>query len=330
MVVLRLFANLREVAGASSAQIEGSTVAEVLAAAEARFGPDFAAAAATAAIWRNGEAAEPSDSVQPGDELALIPPVSGGTTATGMTVDVGTLAPLAAGAALVLALASDTSAWWAAALVGVGGFWALDLEMVGEEGHRRLPVVAVLFSVVAGALSAEALGAPGWALGVALAVIGTLVWGVTITAYRGVSEVAPGVMVSVLASAAVGSMVLAYREFQAEHQAVSVFLIVVVASTLAGSALERFPISMLDPFTGTALAAVLAAAAGAASIDEDVVGFLLVGIGSAVALIGGRGFGSLIRTGRVSLTTRAPGALSAIDGPLLAAALYFLLLRLVF
>jgi hypothetical protein len=137
-------------------------------------------------------------------------------------------------------------------------------------------------------------------------------------------------MVSVLASAAVGSMVLAYREFQAEHQAVSVFLIVVVASTLAGSALERFPISMLDPFTGTALAAVLAAAAGAASIDEDVVGFLLVGIGSAVALIGGRVFGSLIRTGRVSLTTRAPGALSAIDGPLLAAALYFLLLRLVF
>jgi hypothetical protein len=137
-------------------------------------------------------------------------------------------------------------------------------------------------------------------------------------------------MVSVLASAAVGSMVLASQEFQAGNQAVSMFLIIVVASTAVGAALERFPMSMLDPFTGTALAAVLAAGLGAMAVKEDVVGFVLVGMGSAVALIGGRGFGSLIRTGRVSLTIRAPGALSAIDGPLLAAALYFLLLRLVF
>jgi molybdopterin converting factor small subunit len=43
-----------------------------------RFGPDFEAVLASCRIWVNGEAADPSTAVGPGDEVAILPPVSGG------------------------------------------------------------------------------------------------------------------------------------------------------------------------------------------------------------------------------------------------------------
>jgi molybdopterin converting factor small subunit len=75
---LRLFASAREAAGTDRAVVEGDTVAAVLDAATARFGPGFAAVLATCRVWVNGEPAQPGDVVAPGDEVAVLPPVSGG------------------------------------------------------------------------------------------------------------------------------------------------------------------------------------------------------------------------------------------------------------
>ncbi len=79
MPVLRLFAAAREAAGTTSAEVAGATVDEVLAAARARFGPAFAEVAAASRVWCNGEPAAGSDPVGPGDEVAVLPPVSGGS-----------------------------------------------------------------------------------------------------------------------------------------------------------------------------------------------------------------------------------------------------------
>ncbi|MBK5265950.1 MAG: MoaD/ThiS family protein, partial [Acidimicrobiia bacterium] len=76
MATLRLFANLRELAGVSKLEVDGATVGEVIDAATARFGPGFLAGLEAAAVWRNGEQASTTDPVGPSDEVALIPPVS--------------------------------------------------------------------------------------------------------------------------------------------------------------------------------------------------------------------------------------------------------------
>lgn len=77
--VLRLFAAAREAAATSSAPVEGRTVAEVLASASRTYGESFTAVLRTSQVWVNGEPAGDGDVVDDDDEVAVIPPVSGGT-----------------------------------------------------------------------------------------------------------------------------------------------------------------------------------------------------------------------------------------------------------
>ncbi len=80
MARLLLFAQAREIAGRSSDSVAGSTVAEVLAAAVAAYGDEFAALLECCRVWVNGD--EPPEGlasmVGEADEVAIIPPVSGG------------------------------------------------------------------------------------------------------------------------------------------------------------------------------------------------------------------------------------------------------------
>jgi MoaD family protein len=79
MAQLRLFASVREAAGTGRAIVDGATVAEVLDQARTTFGPDFARLVAESRVWLNGKAAEGSEPVVDGDEIAVLPPVSGGS-----------------------------------------------------------------------------------------------------------------------------------------------------------------------------------------------------------------------------------------------------------
>lgn len=78
MARLRLFASVREAAGTARDTVDASTVGEVVEQACARYGPDFAALLQTCRIWVNGEPALESDPVGADDEVAILPPVSGG------------------------------------------------------------------------------------------------------------------------------------------------------------------------------------------------------------------------------------------------------------
>ena len=146
--------------------------------------------------------------------------------------------------------------------------------------------------------------------------------------YRGIESVAPAVMIAIIAGAAVGSLMLARTIFEPGEHAASIFMVVVVISGLTGWVLERVRAPLLDPFAGTALAAVIAAAVGSLIWDEDLVGYLLVGLGMAVFLVAGRSFGSLMRTGRLALSEPSSGAMASLDGAMMAAALYYPLVSL--
>ena len=79
MAVLRLFAGAREAAGTARDELPGRTVGEVLDAARARYGSAFADLLEHCAVWCNGEPCERDHPVGDRDEVAVLPPVSGGS-----------------------------------------------------------------------------------------------------------------------------------------------------------------------------------------------------------------------------------------------------------
>lgn len=78
MARVRLFASARQAAGTASDEIAGRTVDEVLQVAAEKFGADFVAVLKTCRVWLNGEEAIGTTAVGDADEVAILPPVSGG------------------------------------------------------------------------------------------------------------------------------------------------------------------------------------------------------------------------------------------------------------
>jgi sulfur-carrier protein len=78
VATLRMFAAAREASGLGNDDIGGTTVAAVLDEARARYGEPFTSVLSTCRIWVNGEPAEMSVEVGNDDEVAVLPPVSGG------------------------------------------------------------------------------------------------------------------------------------------------------------------------------------------------------------------------------------------------------------
>ena len=79
MAVLRLFAGAREAAGTGRDEVPGATVGDVLDAARTRYGTGFSELLDHCAVWCNGEPCAPDRPVRDGDEVAVLPPVSGGS-----------------------------------------------------------------------------------------------------------------------------------------------------------------------------------------------------------------------------------------------------------
>jgi MoaD family protein len=77
-VKVRLFAALREIAGDAYVDASGHTAGEVVDDLSGRFGERFAQIAGVGSIVVNGERADRSLALAEGDEVALLPPVSGG------------------------------------------------------------------------------------------------------------------------------------------------------------------------------------------------------------------------------------------------------------
>ncbi|MGI0151748.1 MAG: MoaD/ThiS family protein [Thermoplasmata archaeon] len=72
------FGPIRDATGARTAVVDGSCVREVVAATVARYGDELAALMPTCRVWLNGDPASPDARVGAQDEIALLPPDSGG------------------------------------------------------------------------------------------------------------------------------------------------------------------------------------------------------------------------------------------------------------
>ena len=79
-VRLRLFARARESAGTAAAEFDATTLGELLAEARTTYGAEFTAVLASSRVWVNGEDPVGGDAtaLKEGDEVAVLPPVSGG------------------------------------------------------------------------------------------------------------------------------------------------------------------------------------------------------------------------------------------------------------
>lgn len=326
MARIRLFAGLRELAGSAVIEIQADTVGAALEEAVERYGHEFKRSLGHARVWLNGEPADAGDRIGEIDEIALLPPVSGGvaTTVTVAGIQVG-LATIA----LIVANAFAEPAWFVAVLVGVGALWAWDIT--GDDDVWRPYRVPVMLSVLIGGLAtygfevAELVPAGrGIGLGVAagLAVIVTLIAGVASPRRRSLASLVSTATVALAATLSIGSLVLVRIQTVLGQDLIWVFLVMVIAGKGVAGLLARAKTPSLDPLTGAVLATVLAAAAASFVWDLSFVSMFLVGVLVAVGLVSGISMGSLIRVGEVYLTDAVEGSFVALDGPVLAALVY--------
>lgn len=332
MARLRLFAGLRDLAGTGNVEIDGETVGGVLEAAASRYGATFAGSLENARVWLNGEEASASDEVGPLDEVALIPPVSGGSHALDARPTVSGLDLLIPGAVVaVLVLANLTSdpSWWPVAVVGLVTAWVVDIVETLTARGREFPLLPTLVAMLATVAAVWSLGAVGMGVGLFAAILFPLGWGVASDGSRMVQILGPSILLTFVACMAIGSLVQV-AGINPSARIVGVYLAVMAVSVVAAAVIDRFQhLPIGDPFTLSALVAVVTAMVAAAIWDLDLVTFLIVGLVMAVSLVAGRGLGSLLRTRQIVLIERPPGYLSVLDGMILAGALYLPVLTVI-
>ena len=90
---VRLFASAREAAGRRVDEFDARTLGEVLELMSRRYGAEFAAVLSRSRVWLNGDeaAAGSLTELHDGDEVAVLPPVSGGMGRTGRARAAGNL-----------------------------------------------------------------------------------------------------------------------------------------------------------------------------------------------------------------------------------------------
>jgi molybdopterin converting factor small subunit len=315
MATLRLFANLREIAGTSSIDVPGDTVGEVIAAAVAKFGDDFAAALGPARVWVDGEQAHEDTPVTEESEVALIPPVSGGATVVRNPagLEIGLVAILAGG--LFAANAADLK-WFAVAVVLVGAVWAMDITRAATERGVAVSAIPVLAAVLGGVLGTYRFGGAGLAVASTGAALVALLWSVFVPSLRPITSVAGSVAVSLVA--AFGSSAMIMLRLRSSDETLAFLFTVVVAVVLSwlASATDALP---LDPLASLMLGAIAGGALGGALWAPDFVPVIAGAVAASIALVAGRNLGTLMRAGGFWAGGSMPGSLHYFDGIIMAA-----------
>ncbi|MDH3498973.1 MAG: MoaD/ThiS family protein, partial [Acidimicrobiia bacterium] len=230
MARVRLFANLREIAGTGRVEVDAETVADVLARLAERFGDTFGHGMSHAKVWVNGDEATPSDAVGPTDEIALIPPVSGGAQTYGF---IAGFEPLVVAAGVIALLAAnllfDTVSVMVALLVGLVGLWAVDLSGQSEARGLYIDPWPILAAALFGVFAATGLGAAGMGIGVAFAVVASLGWAVLRPEARELATMGSLVLASLIAAGATSSLTLARLSTSGDDK-IAAFVVMSTAS----------------------------------------------------------------------------------------------------
>ena len=346
MVRLRLFATLRQMAGTGEVEIDGQSVDEVLTAASKVYGSDFERGLATANIWVNGERADPGTPVRDGDEVAVLPPVSGGTiddlrpgdgvrpghehetvSVTPPILQTPVLSLLAW--AVLLAANIGSARWFAIVVVGVAGAWAWDA--FDEAGHRGSGMVRwpALVSIIVAVGSAWTWSSEGLGVAVALGVLVTLTWAVLSPSLHTIDAAGGTLLVTVAVTITSGSLVLVRLGSHGESRISAFLIMLIVAHVVMWLRLGSDDTGFLDPHTAAAIAALIAGVATGVIWSTSLLAMVIAAAAVAAAFLAGRAFGSALRTGDLFLLGDLPGFLVPLDAAILAAPLYWVVLAMV-
>jgi molybdopterin converting factor small subunit len=233
---LRLFANLREIAGVSERSIDGATVGEVLERASSDYGEAFTTGVAHSRVWVNGDPASADTAVAADDEIAVLPPVSGGA----MAVDVSFTTRLAVSTALLGALLIGNAVSLEAfvvTFVGVAAVWVWDLAGFALARGVPLNIYPMLFAVIAPAWGAYRWGFEGFAFAAMAGVAVVLVWALFDERFRQVESLSVTMLGTMLVATGAGPMVLlrGYGE-----DVVSAYIVVVIGALIAALLVTAF------------------------------------------------------------------------------------------
>jgi molybdopterin converting factor small subunit len=324
MAKLRLFANLREAAGTSTVELPGETVGDVVSAAVAEYGPNFERGLYVAKVWVNGEPATNSTTVDATDEIALIPPVSGGTTAISTSQE--TMQGLLVLALLVsVILANVVSVELLTFVVVVVALaWVWDVRDVLALRRLAIGAIPAFLAAAAAGNGAYAWGNDGFAGGVAVGICVVLAWSVFDDRLRSLDSVAVTLVIGSAAALATGSIVL--LRLRDDGEVVTMMLAIIAATGLAAWAAQRFApdTAMMDPNLAAIAGALLAGLVAALATDIlPLATVMLAAVAVGGGYIAGRTLGSMVRSGPVVHTVRAPGVLTMFDGAIVAVPLFW-------
>lgn len=290
-VTVRLFAALRDAAGTSQIQVDEGTVHQIVADLCARFGEPFATRVSVATGMLDGQHVHLDDDTVAGDgcELALLPPFSGGSTATGLERRLTRV--LLAGSLLVpalLALGVYNDRWAFGLVVVVVGLGSLiDLHMaMGAAGPRTvLPTALVLAVGPALLVLFMPTLAGAWIGGVvALSIVSTFLLTLVSPRRHDTAAIVGSTLFAGLLVAFGATALLLLYDAVAPAQLAGVLAVIGLTDatvTLAGRRSPRLPMARVAP----PAVVVAALAAGAVWVGTGRSGSFLAVAGVALAAV---------------------------------------------
>jgi sulfur-carrier protein len=325
MPTVRLFANLREMAGSDRVDLPGRTVSEVLDSAAERFGDEFRRSLATAQVWVDGTRVGADREVLDDSEVAILPPVSGGALVVQnpVTLEFTLVATFTFG----LMIANFLSLQWLAVVsVLLMALWVYDLAGTGERRGLSLAAAPMYLGVLAGVLATYRFGGPGMAAAVVGSAFLALVWAVARHHLRGVESLAGTAVITVVASFGVASLILVRIRSREEA---TVFLVLAMAAIVVAWLSDRSDMPIVDPMIAMILGGLVAGLAASALWAPDVSSAVFASIGAVVGLVSGRTLGMLVRAGGYFGSSDLPGTLGYFDGVVTAAGAYWAVLTII-
>ena len=208
-------------------------------------------------------------------------------------------------------------------VVAIAGLWAWDLTDTASKSGVPLNPYPVVIAPAAAALGAYRWGFEGFAIATVAAIVLVLVWSVIFKTNRDLTSLAATGLAAMVGASGAGSLVLLRMRWDIEVNAfIAVIAGAVVVGVLARWFQQRYP--LFDPNIGALVAgAIIGLVAGLVS-SVDLSPVFVASVAAAGGLVAGNTAGSMLRTGHISLTDDPPGPLGLMDGPMLAAAIFWL------
>lgn len=324
MARLRLFANLRELAGTASAEMPGSSVDEVLASAVDAFGDEFGRALETAQIWVDGSRVGGEQPVTTESEVALIPPVSGGAMVvrSPITFEFGLVTAFTVGLVATNLISLE---WFSVAVVLLMSLWMYDMVRTAERMGVATGLTPLFVGVLGGVLATYRFGGPGMAAATVGAILLALSWSVFLRDLRPVESIATMALLAAVGS--FGSSAFVITRLRSREEA-TVFLVLAMVAILVAWLSDRSDMPIVEPMIGMILGGLVAGLAASALWAPDVSSAVFAAVAAVVGLVAGRTIGMLVRAGGFFGSSEMPGTLGYFDGIVTAVGAYWAVLTI--